>query len=131
MKMANPLWNKIIFTGYLCKEQLEELYALSTVGVIPSFHEELGYVAIEMFMHKLPVVCSDASGLKEVTDNGECAVMIRDWCNTLQLFPLKAALEKVLSDISYQEVLKEKGTSKYLRDYSLNMYQKKIGLFYQ
>lgn len=131
MKMANPLWNKIIFTGYLCKEQLEELYALSTVGVIPSFHEELGYVAIEMFMHKLPVVCSDASGLKEVTDNGECAVMIRDWCKTLQLFPLKAALEKVLSDISYQEELKEKGRSKYLRDYSLNMYQKKIGLFYQ
>lgn len=131
MKIANPLWNKIIFTGYLCKKQLEELYALSTVGVIPSFHEELGYIAIEMFMHKLPIVCSDASGLIEVTDNGECAIMIHDWCNTLQLFPLKEALRKVLSNISYQKELKEKGRSKYLNAYSLDVYQKKIGLFYQ
>lgn len=131
LKIANPLWNKIIFTGYLEKEQLEELYAISILGVVPSFHEELGYVAIEMLMHKLPMVCSDASGLKEVSDHGRYAVMIDDWCNSKKVLSLKKAMEKVLSDNSYQEELREKGRNKYLTEYSQLIYQGKIGLFYK
>lgn len=131
LKIANPLWNRIIFTGYLEKEQLDELYAISTLGVVPSFHEELGYVAIEMLMHKLPMVCSDASGLKEVSDHGRYAVMIDDWCNSKKVLSLKKAMEKVLSDNSYQEELREKGRNRYLTEYSQSIYQKKIGLFYK
>ena len=131
MKIANPLWGKIIFTGYLEKEQLEELYAISTLGVVPSFHEELGYVAIEMMMHKLPLVCSDASGLKEVTDKGKCAIMMDGWCNSNKLFPLKEVLEKILYETSHLEELKEKGRNRYLLKYAQNIYQEKIGLFYK
>lgn len=131
LKIANPLWNRIIFTGYLSKEQLEELYAISTVGVVPSFHEELGYVAIEMLMHKLPIICSDASGLKEVSENGKCVAMIDGWCNSNKLSLLKEALRKVLSDKFYKDELKRKGRSLYLKKYMENVYQKKIGLFYK
>ncbi len=131
MKMAYPLWNKIIFTGYLEKESLSELYAISTVGVVPSFHEELGYSAIEMMMHKLPLICSDSSGLKEVTGKGKCAIMMDGWCNSNKLFPLKEAIEKILNETSYLEELKEKGRNRYLLKYAQNVYQKKIGLFYK
>ena len=131
MKTTNPLWNKIIFTGYLSKEQLNELYAISTIGVIPSSHEEFGYVAIEMFMHRLPVICSDASGLKEVSDNGKCAIMIENWCSSNKEMTLKNVLTKILSDTLYQEELKKKGRNRYMKEYSQAVYQKKIGLFYK
>lgn len=131
MKIAYPLWNKIIFTGYMEKEQLNELYAICTIGVVPSYHEELGYVAIEMMMNELPVVCSDANGLKEVSDDGECAVMIKDWCNINQLLSLKESLEKVLFNTFYLKELKEKGRNRYLKKYTNIIYQKKIGLFYK
>lgn len=131
INIANPYWNKIIFTGYLSQEQLEELYAISTIGVIPSFHEELGYVAIEMLMYRLPIVCSDASGLKEVTDNGKYAAMISNWCDSNRLFLLKEALDTILSDIQCQETLKEKGRTRFLKEYVQTVYKKRIKRFYQ
>lgn len=131
LKIVNPQWSRIVFTGYLKKKQLEELYAISTIGVIPSFHEELGYVAIEMLMHKLPMICSDASGLKEVTDHGKYAFMINDWCNSNNVLSLKEAMQKVLSNKDCQKELKEKGRYRYLKEYTHTISQEKIGLFYK
>ena len=77
------------------------------------------------------MVCSDASGLKEVSDYGRYAVMIDDWCNSKKVLSLKKAMEKVLSDNSYQEELREIGRNKYLSEYLQLIYQGKIGLFYK
>lgn len=130
MKIATPLWNKITFTGYLNKIQLEELCAIATIGVIPSLYEEFGYVAIEMFMYKLPVLCSDASGLKEVSDNGKYAIMMKNWCHSNQSLLLKNSLENILLDIKSLDIWKEKGRKRYKNEYTMEIYKKRIGLFY-
>lgn len=60
--VSAPYWGRITFTGFLTEEQLGEMYAIADIGVVPSLHEELGYVPIEMMMHRLPVICSNATG---------------------------------------------------------------------
>ena len=129
LKKADSLWNKIIFTGYLSKEQLEEFYAISTLGVIPSLHEELGYVAIEMLMHKLPFICSDARGLREVSANGTYAIMIKDWSQSNHCQLLKENIEKYLFDNKELKQLSKKGRYRYLTKYAF-VNHSEIGLFY-
>ena len=60
---------KIIMTGLLEKNDLNELYRIADIGVVPSLFEPFGYVAVEMMMHQLPVVATATSGLNEVVDN--------------------------------------------------------------
>ena len=71
LEEANPEWNHIVYTGFIPKNQLYELYAIAEVGVVPSFHEEFGYVAAEMMLHKLPIIVNNTMGLKEITENGK------------------------------------------------------------
>lgn len=61
-----PMWNKVYITGYVDKETLYELYTLSDLGIVPSLHEEFGYVAVEMASVGLPVVVNPKGGLKEI-----------------------------------------------------------------
>ena len=58
------------FTGQLGKKELFELYELSDIGIMPSFHEQCSYVAIEMMMHALPIIGSTSTGLKEMIEDG-------------------------------------------------------------
>jgi spore coat protein SA len=45
----------------------EEIYKQSNVTVIPSqFNESFGYVAVESFLNKIPVVATKVGGLKEI-----------------------------------------------------------------
>jgi glycosyltransferase len=66
----------IHFTGFLPQKQLYELYEIADIGVIPSFHEQCSYVAIEMMMHGLPIIGSTTMGLKEMIVDGETGLHI-------------------------------------------------------
>lgn len=68
-------WNRITFTGRLDKSTLYDFYALSDIGLIPSFTEQCSYTAIEMMSSGLPVIVSDIDGLKEMV-NDECGLRI-------------------------------------------------------
>ena len=70
LSMAFPFWTKITFTGFLSKKSLQELYTIADIGVIPSLHEEFGYVAIEMMSHKIPIIVNNTTGLSEIVDEG-------------------------------------------------------------
>lgn len=59
----------IIFTGYLNPKELEILYAIADIGIMPSFYEQCSYVAIEMMAHKIPVVYANSPGLDEMFDH--------------------------------------------------------------
>lgn len=64
------VWSKIMFTGFIPKDELYQLYTIADVGVVPSIHEEFGYVAIEMMMHKVPLIVNKTTGLAEIIDDG-------------------------------------------------------------
>ena len=70
MKECGNRWMNIHFTGQLEKSELYELYSIADFGVMPSFHEQCSYVAIEMMMHSLPIIASTSTGLSEMIDEG-------------------------------------------------------------
>lgn len=66
LNLCNGIWDKVIFTGKVSKEILENIYRHTTIGVLPSFHEQCSYSAIEMMSHGIPMIVSDSTGLQEM-----------------------------------------------------------------
>jgi glycogen synthase len=65
------LGDKVIFTGFMANRSLHQLYRAADVAVFPSLYEPFGIVALEAMAAGVPVVTSDAGGLKEVVLHGE------------------------------------------------------------
>lgn len=61
--------NKVLLFGAVERELLYELYSISNVGVIASHYEQCSYVGIEMQMFSLPIIASDAFGVKCMFDD--------------------------------------------------------------
>lgn len=61
---------KISFTGKLEKAELEQLYRMADIGIIPSLWEQCSYVALEMMAWGLPVVYPGIKGVSELFTDG-------------------------------------------------------------
>ncbi len=60
---------RIIFVGHVSKSNLEMLYKISDIGVIPSYTEQCSFVALEMMVSKLLVLTSNGYGLSDMFQN--------------------------------------------------------------
>lgn len=127
--VSAPYWGRITFTGFLTEEQLGEMYAIADIGVVPSLHEELGYVPIEMMMHRLPVICSNATGLLEVTANGEFGQLVNWTVEHQSVKLLEVLVEWLLYPKLYQR-FRDIGRLRFLKEYSFDRFQEKIILLY-
>lgn len=65
------LRDNVIFAGFRANRGLHELYRVADVAVFPSLYEPFGIVALEGMAAGIPVVSSDAGGLKEIVKHGE------------------------------------------------------------
>jgi glycosyltransferase involved in cell wall biosynthesis len=65
------LKDKVHFTGFMANRALHELYRCADVAVFPSLYEPFGIVALEAMAAGVPVVSSDAGGLREVVIHDE------------------------------------------------------------
>lgn len=68
LKHCKDIWGKVIFTGKITQEELSVFYRQVLVGVLPSFHEQCSYTAIEFMMHGIPFIGTDSTGLSEMFD---------------------------------------------------------------
>ena len=73
---CEDIWMQTTWTGRVNKDKLYELYSIADIGVMPSFHEQCSYVAIEMMMHGIPIIGSTSTGLKEMIIDGETGLHI-------------------------------------------------------
>ena len=131
---AKDICMKITFTGLLERQELNELYQLADIGVVPSLFEPFGFVAVEMMMHELPVVVTATSGLNEVVDD-TCALK-----TPLTILPesveIDASLlsEKILYLLQHPIEAKqmgENGRKRYLVNYSSEIFQRNMLQTYQ
>lgn len=60
------LSERVRFPGWLTEAEIEGLYALASVFVLPSLEEGFGLPLLEAMRHGVPVACSDRSSLAEV-----------------------------------------------------------------
>lgn len=118
-----PHWSKITLTGYICKQFLYELYSISNIGVIPSFYEEFGYVALEMMMMGIPVVASRTTGLAELVLNEETGITI-PLNKTIEenVNRLKCGIKRLLDDPLLCKQYVVNGRNRYLQRYSFNCF---------
>lgn len=69
------LESKVLFTGFMANRSLHQLYRCADVAVFPSLYEPFGIVALEGMAAGVPVVASDAGGLKEVVLHDETGTL--------------------------------------------------------
>lgn len=60
-----------VFTGYLRGDALAQAYASSDVFLFPSDTETFGKVTLEAMASRLPTVCADAAGSRDLVREGE------------------------------------------------------------
>jgi len=130
LKEATDCWSRIIFTGKLDKKKLYELYSIADVGVVPSLHEEFGYVAIEMMMHALPIIVTKTGGLNEIVEDNISGlkVPIRKIKDKRQVDE-KCLTEKInylLENPDYTKELGINGRKRFLEKYELSLFKNKM-----
>jgi glycogen(starch) synthase len=64
------------FTGFLGRLEVERMYAMSNLYVMPSVSEPFGLTAFEALLYDVPIIISKQSGAKEILKN---AVTIDFW----------------------------------------------------
>lgn len=68
LAQSRKIMGRITFYGKASQKEIEDLYQSAYVGVMPSFHEQCSYTAIEMMRHGIPVVGTSSTGLSEMLD---------------------------------------------------------------
>jgi glycosyltransferase involved in cell wall biosynthesis len=95
--------NDVRFLGFVPIEVLRILYDNAKIFVFPSLYEGFGLPPLEAMAHGTPVVTSNTSSLPEVTGKG--AVLV----NPENVFEIRRALYRVLTDSALRERLKKQG----------------------
>ncbi len=125
---------KITFTGLLEKQDLYELYQIADVGVVPSLFEPFGYVAVEMMMHRLPIVATATSGLNEVVDDSSgLKVPVIETSDTVEI-DTDLLAEKMLYLLQHPKEAKkigENGRKRYEKYYTAKIMGQNIINSYQ
>ena len=71
------LEKSVIFHGFMMKEEIDELYAKSSIYLMTSYTESFGLVLLEAMANGLPCVAFDsAQGAKEIIQNGETGILL-------------------------------------------------------
>lgn len=128
LSIAKNYWTKITFTGRLDKKQLYELYSIADVGVVCSLHEEFGYVAIEMMMHKIPLVVTNTGGLSEIIEDGVSGLKIPVWNRKdkriISVNIMADKIKMLLDNPDFAKRMGNSGRKRFLEKYELNRFKK-------
>lgn len=126
---AKGIYTKITFTGLLEKKDLYDLYCIADIGVVPSLFEPFGYVAVEMMIHKLPIIVTATSGLNEIVDdNTGLKVPLTRLTDTVEIDTslLAEKIMYLIQNPSKAKDLGRNGRKRYLREYSSEVFRKNM-----
>lgn len=68
MEQCRKIQGHVSFLGKMQSDDVDKVYSSACIGVMPSFHEQCSYTAIEMMRHGVPVIGTDSTGLAEMLD---------------------------------------------------------------
>jgi glycosyltransferase involved in cell wall biosynthesis len=66
MAAAMGIGHKVLFTGFLRGNDIEKVFAMADLYVMPSVSEPFGIAPLEAMSHDVPVIISKQSGVSEV-----------------------------------------------------------------
>ncbi|WP_319548773.1 glycosyltransferase family 4 protein [Desulfogranum marinum] len=117
--------DRIILTGYITGEELNQVYTHAKIFVMPSYHEGLPIALLEAMGYKLPVLVSDIPANKEVALSPERFFKCGD-VEELQE-KIELLLEKGLSEkerLSYELQINEKYNWLKIAEQTVAIYKK-------
>ena len=119
--------DRIILTGYITGEPLNQVYSHARLFVLPSYHEGLPISLLEAMSYGLPVLASDIPANKEVGLSAERYFRCGD-VNDLKK-KMKVLLEKGLSKEEREE-MRNQITEKYnwdrIAEQTIGVYEKAL-----
>jgi glycosyltransferase involved in cell wall biosynthesis len=114
-KMAKNSEHPTFFLGY--REDVSNLYSLMDILVLPSVaFESFGMVILEAMSHRVPVICSDFSGMKEVVVNEETGLIVSAG-NSIEL---SIAINRLLENPVLRKNMGISGLKRMQSEFSLN-----------
>lgn len=134
MNAACSSCSNISYTGFLTKKELYGLYSVVDIGIVPSIHEEFGYVAIEMMMHNLPIIVSNSTGLAEIVEH-EKTGLITNIKNGKRHFNSSARnlaenIIRLIEDPDLRQILAVKGRQKFKSHYDIKLFTQEVMKIY-
>lgn len=124
MEQARKICGRVIFLGKMERRELESLYRSAYVGVMPSFHEQCSYTAIEMMRFGVPVIGTDSTGLCEMLDaTPELRVSIDEERFDGESFTdeISDRLDLILGNPEVRDSMSMKMRTQYLERYTVGM----------
>lgn len=108
-----PLDRAVRFLGH--RDDLPDVLAASDLFVFPSLWEGLGGAVIEAMALGLPIVASDLEPVREVVEDGRCALLVPPRSSD----KLASAISSLLADDARARSLGAQGRETYLRRFTL------------
>lgn len=129
LKECKGIWEKVSFTGNISQEDLKSLYNRATIGILPSFHEQCSYAAIEFMMHGIPIVATDSTGLGEMLDVAPAFRVHIDeeaFSEDRFIMDLASRINMLLGDHALQESVGAQMREQYLQKYTYQDMQQQM-----
>lgn len=130
LSVSSPIWTKITFTGFLSKKNLQELYMIADIGIIPSLHEEFGYVAIEMMSYKIPIIANDTTGLSEIIDDGINGFKVHINHHKTTWKKLVERINYLIENPNIRKIIGENALNKFKSHYNIRLFKKQMLALY-
>ncbi len=119
----NGLENKVVFTGFLQGQELEELISRAACIVCPAiWYENMPNTVIEAYAHGKPVVASRIGSLAEIVDDNETG-MLFEMKNSAEL---AKKLKMFTEDRTLSEKLGRNAREKCEKDYAEDIHMDRV-----
>lgn len=109
--------DKIVFTGWVSRERLLELYSKCAVFALPSLFETFGIVCIEGMASGKPVIASNIIGPSDIIEQGETGFLFEKGDGE----GLRQLLEFVLSDDSLRKKIGSRARAEVAEKYDFSV----------
>jgi glycosyltransferase involved in cell wall biosynthesis len=110
--------DRVVLLGYICDEDLLNLYNLASLFVFPSFFEGFGLPALEAMSCGVPTIGSKTTSIVEVIDDEDA------FFNPKDINSIATKIKQVLSDEEFANKLKKNGLSQ-AKNFSWDITSKK------
>jgi len=134
MMRASPIWSKISFTGFIDRKELYKLFSVADIGVLTSLHEEFGFVAVEMMMHRLPMIVNDSTGLAELIDDGVNGLKFKiiqgETNRKVSVRCIADKIIRLIDDAVLMQRLGRNARRKYLKKYESSRFRRGVDAVY-
>ncbi|MCK5282348.1 MAG: glycosyltransferase family 4 protein [Nanoarchaeota archaeon] len=86
--------DKVLFAGFVTGDDLDRLYQMADVYVMPSVSEPFGITPLEAMKNETPVIISKQSGVAEVINH----------CLKVDFWDINQLVDKILAVLKYEEL---------------------------